>query len=72
MDFDSEKPLHFRQIDQPVGKSVPSCALPVVVQQICQFICVSLCIFTIFIFYFFDINIFKCKSNKKLKNVILI
>ncbi len=36
---------------------------------------VSLCIFTICIYlfiYFFDINIFKRKSNKKLKNVILI
>jgi len=37
MDFGSEKPLHFGQIDEPVGQSVPSCALPVVVQQICQF-----------------------------------
>jgi hypothetical protein len=53
MDFGSEKPLHFGQIDEPVGQSVPSCALPVVVQQICQFISVSLCIFTICIYLFF-------------------
>jgi hypothetical protein len=48
MDFDSEKALHFGQIDEPVGQSLSLCALPVVVQQICQFICFFMYIYNLF------------------------